>query len=844
LKKISLIFFFGSIAISLVAQDPFVFKWVKQVAAANGSVEPGEIAVDHAGNIYTACLFAGTVDFDPGPAVYNLTAPNQRLYTDTETSVICKLDANGNFVWAEKFSPDLNSYPYGHATYIQSICCDPAGNVYATGGFAGTVDFDPGPGVYNLTAVGRNSFVVKLDACGHFLWAVRLPGGAEDQYDGQSIVSDRFGHIIVAGAFVGVQDFDPGPGIVNLNSYYSNIYICKFDTEGNFIWAIAPTLTINNGFAGSCLLAVDNSGNIYSTGKFWGTADFGGIQLNAPGILSIYIWKIDPAGNSTWAKEIGGAGPDEPGSIGVDATGNVYTTGAFSGTVDFDPGPAIYNLVSTGTLDRASYLSKLNPNGEFVFADTIGTGAAGMQGPFYLTFVEKIPVDISGNIYLTGFNFTSIGGQDMFISELSPSGSLVWATHIGEPGNGTWGTSIAIDSQNIYTSGSFVGTVDFDPSTAVYNLTSVGPSISSANRFVHKMSKCTNTTYSTLNITGCKPVELNCRRYYSSGVYTQALTNSMGCDSIITLNLTINRISSTLNVNDCKSFTLNGQTYDSTGVYTQTILNSNGCDSIITLNLTVNRISSELNVSSCNSYTWHGNTYNTSGDYTDTLTTANGCDSIITLHLTMKTKSYSNITQSICAGQSFDGHSSPGTYMDTLTNSNGCDSIRTLHLAAPPPPLPQLGRDTSICEGDFLPLYPGLFNSYLWQDGSTQSRFVATQPGLYSVTVADNCGTATDEIQISPKICDVYFPSAFTPNADGKNDLFRMIGPHNLYDFRLSIYNRWGQLVFATNDMLKGWDGTLNGKLQPSGIYVWFCEFKKSNGTQATRMKGVITLIR
>jgi gliding motility-associated-like protein len=908
LKQIFLIFCFGSTAISLVAQDPFVFKWVKQVAGANGSVRPGQIAVDNSGNIYTAWLFAGAVDFDPGPAAYNLTAENQRLYPDTMTSVLCKVDANGNFVWAKKFSPDLNANPYGLSIHIMSICCDPAGNVYATGGFTGTVDFDPGPGVYNLTAVSRNAFVLKLDACGDFLWAIRLPGGEEDDYGSQTIVPDRFGHLIVGGQFVGLQDFDPGPGIINLNSYYINIYICKLDTAGNFIWAIAPGFMINNGWANGSWLAVDNSGNIYSTGGFEGAADFGGIQLNAVGYYDIYIWKIDPAGNSTWAKDIGGPGPDQPFSIGVDATGNIYTTGMFSGTVDFDPGPAIYNLVSNGTGDPtlapALYISKLNSNGDFVFAERMFDNAVADS---WAVSAGKIPVDDSGNIYLTGLfkgtadldpgpgvsNFTSIGQSDMYVSEVSPSGSLVWANRIGGAGNGSAGESIAIDAQNIYTTGWFDGTVDFDPSTAVYNLTSVGPSIPNyppTSGFIHKMTKCINTTYSTLNILDCKPVQLNCRRYDSSGTFTQALTNSMGCDSIITLNLVINRISSQASASACNSYSWHGNTYDTSGDYTDTLtatngcdsivtlhlvmkaksyssitqsicadqsfnghtspgtyvdtlVASNGCDSIITLNLLTSGIFSQISASACDSYSWRGNTYNTSGDYSDTLTTGSGCDSIITLHLTMN-KSYSNITQSICAGQSFDGHTSPGTYVDTLVASNGCDSIRTLHLVTLPAPLPQLGADTSICDGDFLLLSPGLFNSYLWQDGSTQSRFVVTQPGLYRVTVSDSCGTATDEILISQKICNIYFPSAFTPNADGKNDLFRMIGPHSLYDFRLSIYNRWGQLVFTTNDTLNGWDGTLNGKLQPSGTYVWFCEFKKSNAQQTTRVKGTITLIR
>ena len=104
--------------------------------------------------------------------------------------------------------------------------------------------------------------------------------------------------------------------------------------------------------------------------------------------------------------------------------------------------------------------------------------------------------------------------------------------------------------------------------------------------------------------------------------------------------------------------------------------------------------------------------------------------------------------------------------------------------------------------------------------------------------------SAATSLSSSAGICDIYFPSAFTPNNDGKNDLFKILGGHNLSSYYLVVYNRWGQKVFQTTDYTNGWDGKLNGILSEAGVYVWYCNFKKSNNTVNFEKKGTILLIR
>jgi len=318
---------------------------------------------------------------------------------------------------------------------------------------------------------------------------------------------------------------------------------------------------------------------------------------------------------------------------------------------------------------------------------------------------------------------------------------------------------------------------------------------------------------STVNEAACNSYTWNGQTITASGTYIDTLIAANGCDSIVTLNLIIGNTNSTSAVSAaCNIYNWNGQALTTSGFYRDTLIAANGCDSIVTLNLTILTNSAfTVNVVSCNSYIWNGQTITRGGAYIDTLIAANGCDSIVTLQLTINPKSFSSFAQSICDGQTYDGYSSSGIYIDTLVGANGCDSIRTLQLTVLPKPVPYLGTDTALCTGKTIQLYPGQFITYTWQDGSAQNHFTVTQPGLYSVVVSNSCGCGSDEIIIKEGICDIYFPSAFTPNNDGKNDLFKILGAQNLKDYHLAVYNRFGQKVFETNDYTKGWTGDVKG---------------------------------
>jgi gliding motility-associated-like protein len=289
----------------------------------------------------------------------------------------------------------------------------------------------------------------------------------------------------------------------------------------------------------------------------------------------------------------------------------------------------------------------------------------------------------------------------------------------------------------------------------------------------------------------------------------------------------------------CEGETFEG--YSSTGIYIDTLQTTLGCDSIRTLNLTVKpRSFTNLTQTICEGDSFFG--YSKSGTYRDTLSAANGCDSIRTINLTVLPRSRSTLTETICQGQSYLGYSTAGTFVDTLVAANGCDSIRTLILNVDTEPLPELGPNKELCVGDTIQLYPGLFAAYLWQDNSTNDRLVVNQTGTYSVTVTNACGSASDAVTIKSVDCVILFPNAFTPNGDGRNDYFKILNAFDLTDYTLTIYNRWGQLVYSTTDFRQGWDGQVKGQPQDPGLFVYYSSYKKDNIPVTT--KGTFILIR
>lgn len=177
-----------------------------------------------------------------------------------------------------------------------------------------------------------------------------------------------------------------------------------------------------------------------------------------------------------------------------------------------------------------------------------------------------------------------------------------------------------------------------------------------------------------------------------------------------------------------------------------------------------------------------------------------------------------------------------------------CAFDETMTIVVNSPPFANLGTDKTVCKGDSILLDPkvttGYALRYLWQDGTIKSTYTASQPGSYWVNVSNKCGDSYSTVNLIATVCEIFIPSAFTPNGNRLNDVFKISGAAYVKDFTMQVYNRWGQLIYETKNAALGWDGTLGGVAANPGMYTYKISFYNSQTGKFNSQKGTVTLIR
>jgi len=186
----------------------------------------------------------------------------------------------------------------------------------------------------------------------------------------------------------------------------------------------------------------------------------------------------------------------------------------------------------------------------------------------------------------------------------------------------------------------------------------------------------------------------------------------------------------------------------------------------------------------------------------------------------------------------------PGIYSVAI-DLNGCRASDTISIQYQHLPVVSMDKETNLCKGQQLVLSPTINNAsdYEWQDGTTTLTYMVKDTGLYTISAENICGVMKESILVHGGVCDIFMPSAFSPNRDGVNDIFRVPYPFPVSSFNLDVFNRWGQKVFETRDISKGWDGTFNGQDVTAAGYVWFINVKYEDGRNEN-LKGTVILIR
>ena len=466
----------------------------------------------------------------------------------------------------------------------------------------------------------------------------------------------------------------------------------------------------------------------------------------------------------------------------TDSGGNILTGG--SSLMVSPEAPTMYYL--TGQNYGADVVDNLVENGDFeqgnvgFGTDYVFNGMGSGQYGHYTITTDGILVWGSNHLYGSGAT-----GQFMLVDGAITPNATVWQQTVSVTPNTYYVFSAQVastNSSNLYgayallqfsVNGTQLGPIFHSPSVLnswqpYYEVWYSGNSTSAILTILNQnsngdgndfglddivftpISSCQNEDSVLVNVmyiateerTVCEEFEWNGEIYTETGDYEQHLIATNGCDSMVTLHLTVNY--GTHNVETetaCESYTWHGETYTSTGIYTYDYTNFDGCASTDTLHLTINYGTHNVETETvCESYTWHGETYTTSGTYTYDYTNADGCASTDTLHLTVNHGTHNVETEIACESYTWHGetYTSTGTYTYDYTNVDGCSSTDTLHLTVNHPE----HQSQTVTA----------YDTYTWTGGDGQT-YNATGTYSYAHTDANGC-TQVDTLHLT-----VYYSS-------------------------------------------------------------------------------------
>ncbi len=363
---------------------------------------------------------------------------------------------------------------------------DQQGNIYITGGFIGTVDFDPSSGVKNLTSTAgeTNIFIAKYTSAGTLVWAEFMPGNGNDSPF--SIAVDKTGNVTIVGHFTSSSlDADPGSGVYNLSNPNNNaIFINHLDTNGNFLWANSYEGGLGQSIIQDFRVAADSQGNVISTITFNGTSITVGDSTYtvSGGDNQGVIVKYSPTGKVLWNVHLvdNEFGQSIPYAVTVDSQDNVLVSGLFGATTNFNPLGTPSNLSSQ--LLNATFIAKYSPSGILIWANAINCASySGGVG-------SMLSVDPENNVFLSLLYQTSIsfgsttltstlntGVASLCFAKYSSAGNLQFVKSLSGPGGVVPIPSAVDNAGNLYEGGSFNNTVNFNPNTGTAeNLTGGG----------------------------------------------------------------------------------------------------------------------------------------------------------------------------------------------------------------------------------------------------------------------------------------------------------------------------------------------------------------------------------
>ncbi|MBX7051154.1 MAG: T9SS type A sorting domain-containing protein [Flavobacteriales bacterium] len=583
-----------------------------------------------------------------------------------------------------------------------AVCTDSYGNSYITGGFRGTVDFNPSTLNTYLTPSGNDVFIVKYAPDGSLIWAKKVGGSGDDH--GRSIIVDDQQNIYVGGYFSGTCDFDPGSGTMNESSLGGmDLFILKMNPEGETEWVYTKGLSDTD----ICYdMTFDSFGNIIYTGVY-------GLSS-----LEAIIGAVDELGMELWYHTLGSIDWDNGYDVNADGNGNSYVSGKFTNTVDFDPSINQHTSTSNGGID--SFIVKFDAQGNYIQHTSIGG-----DGDDYLFTT----VDNDGMIYFCGHSSENIvfeignsnaifqpnSGIDIFYGKLDSAFGFVWMKQIGGTGDDK-GQIIDLDgSGNPIIVGPYHSSLDFISNSELDDCITNG----NDDCFVFKTDTDGNfiwsTSFGSPNADWPYSLSVENNHIFVAGwlgatttynsVYGLQEYNAFGMKDIFTVKILTDAINTNQEIALCPgtSVQVGESTYSEPGTYVDILTSNSGADSIVTTTITTFEstpivIESINNTLYCNtqsgSYQWYNcipelqpiegaNAQSFqpdgSGSYCVALLDLTCADTSDCVSIELCSSVTTSQSIVLCKGDAITVGSSTyteaGIYTDVLINTLGCDSI-------------------------------------------------------------------------------------------------------------------------------------------------------------------------
>jgi len=409
-----------------------------------GQVFPTKLLVASDGSIYSTGNFVGPMAFDQdGTHVLNSASGNNT----SGDSYVAKYDEDGNLLWA---------FDIGNRGFGWGIAEDDKGDIYTTGWFKGTEDFDPGLNTFNLTSNGSNDiYVAKYTSNGNFIRAFSFGGTSSDIV--RSVEVDHEGNLIVAGHFRGTVDFDPGPGTTSLTEEATpTVFVAKYDSLGNFLWVRAPEGTIPTG--SNAPIVLDVNGNIYTLGSTNSllnleepdTLDFDPSEgeallildesfANEQGLIGAeetigFIVKYDADGNFLDLFQF----PNTfVAHMDFDREGNIVLSGNIRDTADISPLATTVELIANGDTLGDAFLAKYDSDFQHIWSFSMG-GSDRRDGLANFVIDTANSIYASGNFHQT-VNINPLGTETLLLNDSLENG---WVLKYDENGQLIYGFDI------------------------------------------------------------------------------------------------------------------------------------------------------------------------------------------------------------------------------------------------------------------------------------------------------------------------------------------------------------------------------------------------------------------